>query len=224
MLNCLYFLGDDHAARDDSSRFACAVDEFATTQHSTSSTFRTTIHSNSAPTPTNGTHCPATNATIFFPQAPSFHTVNSPQYNTTMPGLQPFPQYNIATQGFQASPSQWGSSFTYQPASYPTSTPAAQPLLTTPASHQYPTTDVPIPPPSHPKRSRTRSRTTRKHRSTSRHRRRRTSTKQHYKRYTSQHRSTTPHHKRHTSQHRSRRRQHHSPTSRSRSNHPTRMD
>ena len=56
-------------------------------------------------------------------------------------------------------------------------------------------------PQSHAQHSRTRSCTTRKHRSTSRHRRRRRSTKRHRACHTSRHRSTTPRHLRHTSQH-----------------------
>ena len=72
-----------------------------------------------------------------FAQPPSFHTVNTPHYNTAMPGLQPLPHYNTATSGFQASPPLCGSSFTYQPTSHPTSTTPAQPFPTTPASQQY---------------------------------------------------------------------------------------
>ena len=154
-----------------------------------------------------------------FAQPPTFHTINTPHYNTALPGLQPLPQHNPASQGLQASPPQCVTSFTYQPTTHPTSTAPAQPLPTTSASQQYSPTNALTLPRSHAKHSRTRSRTTRKHRSTSRHRRRRRSTKQHHTCHTSRHRSTTPRHRRHTSQHRSRRRrQHHSPILRSRSN------
>ena len=218
MLTCLYFLGHDHAARDDSSWFACAVDWWAHYHIAHQQQYLVYHHSFQLNTNTNQRDTLSHNQ-CNHRLPPSFHTVNTPHYNTAMPGLQPLPHYNTATPGFQASPPQCGSSFAYQPTSHPTSTTPAQPLPTMPASQQYPPTNVPAPPQSHAKHSRTRSRTTRKHSSTSKHRRQHRFTKRHHTRYTPQHRSTTPPHRRHTSQHRSRRRQHHSPTVRSRSNH-----
>ena len=111
-------------------------------------------------------------ATFAFTQPPSFHTFNTPHYNTAMPGFQPPPHYNAAIPKFQLSPPQCGPFVTYQPTSHPTITTPAQPLPTTPALQQYPTTTVPTPPQSYTKHSRTRSRTRRKkHRSTSKQRR-----------------------------------------------------
>ena len=85
-------------------------------------------------------------ATSAFTQPPSFHTFNTPHYNTAMPGFQPPPHYNAAIPKFQLSPPQCGSFVTYQPTPHPTITTSAQPLPTTPASQQYPTTTVPTPP------------------------------------------------------------------------------
>ena len=90
-------------------------------------------------------------ASSAFAQLPSFHTFHTPHYNTAMPGFQPPPHYNTAIPNFQASPPQCGSFTT-----------PAQPLPTTPAPQQYPTTNVQTTPQSHAKHSRTRSRTTRK--------------------------------------------------------------
>ena len=88
-------------------------------------------------------------ANAAFAQLPSFHTFNTPHYNTAMPGFQPPPHYNTAIPNFQASPPQCGSFFAYRPTSHPTSTTPAQPLPTTPASQQFPPTTVPTPPQSH---------------------------------------------------------------------------
>ena len=77
----------DHAARDGSSRFACPVDEFSITEHTSISTFSTNILSDSTTTLSNRTHFTTVNATTVYHS--SFHTAfcsNSTTTTTTTSG------------------------------------------------------------------------------------------------------------------------------------------
>ena len=77
----------DHAARDAGSRFACPVDEFTTTKHTSISTFCTNILSDSTTTLSSRTHFTTINATTVCHR--SFHTAlcsNSTTTTTTTSG------------------------------------------------------------------------------------------------------------------------------------------
>ena len=71
----------DHAARDGSSRFACPVDEFSITEHTSISTFSTNILSDSTTTLSNRTHFTTINATTVYHS--SFHTAFCSNSTTT---------------------------------------------------------------------------------------------------------------------------------------------
>ena len=85
----------DHAARDDGSRFACPVDEFSITQHTSISTFSTNILSDSTTTLSSRTHFTTINATTVYHS--SFHTAFCSNSTTTTTSGTHRPTANTST-------------------------------------------------------------------------------------------------------------------------------